>query len=89
LKRERLYRPYKGETDAHCASRKAIVNHFQAIALLTIPRQAVRSAILEDRGGDALDSVVAALAVLRALRDPSPWTVEDPVAHTIEGYVYV
>jgi hypothetical protein len=89
LKREGLYRPYKGRTDAHRASREVILDQLQAVAPLAIPRQTVRSAILEERDGDALDSVVAALAVLRALRDPSPRIVEDPVAHTVEGYVYV
>jgi hypothetical protein len=89
LKREGLYKPYKGKTDAHRASREVILDQLQAVAPLAIPRQAVRAAILEDRGGDALDSVVAALAVLRALRDPSLRTVEGYVAHTVEGYVYI
>jgi hypothetical protein len=89
LKREGLYEPYKGRTGTHRASREVILDRLQAVAPLAIPRQAVRSAILEDRGGDALDSVVAALAVLRALRDPSLRTVEGYVAHTVEGYVYV
>lgn len=89
LKREGLYEPYKGKTDTHRASREVILDQLQVIAPLVIPRQAVRAAILEDRGGDALDSVVAALAVLRALRDPSLRTIEGSTAHTIEGYVYV
>jgi hypothetical protein len=91
LKREGLYRyrPYKGGAGAPRTNRAIILDRLQAVAPLSIPQQAVRSAILEDRGGDALDSVVAALAVLRALRGSSLRTVEGSVAHTVEGYVYV
>ena len=37
--------------------------------------------LLEDRNGDALDSVIAAMATFRAIKTMS--------SYTIEGYVYV
>jgi hypothetical protein len=54
---------------------------------LTIPA-ALRATILDDNEGDALDSVVAAVAVSRTLRSESP-TVRDNAAYTVEGYVYL
>jgi hypothetical protein len=40
-------------------------------------------------GGDALDSVIAALATFKALRDPAFPAVESNDAYALEGYVYV
>jgi hypothetical protein len=48
----------------------------------------LRSTILADREGDALDSVLAAVAVWRALKSES-LTVADNPAYTLEGYIYL
>lgn len=89
LKREGRYRPYKGRTDEHRAARASILEQLEAADTVSIPDHDVRSAVLEDRGGDALDSVIAALAAFRALRAPTPFTVEDHDTYALEGYVYV
>ncbi len=89
LKREGMYWPYKGKTDAHRAARASILERLEATGTLSIPIPAVRSAVLEDRGGDALDSVIAALAAFRALHTPVSFTLEGNDAYRLEGYVYV
>lgn len=83
------YSPYKGRTDEHRAARASILERLEAIGALSIPAQAVRLKILEDRGGDALDSVIATLATSRALRDPALLAVQISNAYALEGYVYV
>jgi len=89
LKRRGLYSSYKGKTNAHHAARAFVLESLEATGPLSIPAQGVRSAILEDRGGDALDSVIAAFATFRALRHPALLTVESSDAYALEGYVYV
>lgn len=89
LKRESIYRPYKGRTDEHRAARTSILERLEAADSVSIPDQDVRAAVLEDRGGDALDSVIAALAAFRALRAPISLAVEGNDPHTLEGHVYV
>ena len=89
LKRRGLYSSYKGRTNAHHAARVFVLESLEVTGPLSILAQGVRSAILEDRGGDALDSVIAAFATFRALRDPALLTVESSDAYVLEGYVYV
>lgn len=89
LKREGMYWPYKGKMDEHRTARASILERLEATGTLSIPAPAVRSAVLEDRGGDALDSVIAALAAFRALRAPAFPGVEGNDAYVLEGYVYV
>ncbi len=90
LKRENLYlRYYKRGTDESYATRARILEGIEATGILSIPAREVRSAVLEDRHGDALDSVIAAFATFRAIRNPVCLTVEDNEAYTLEGYVYV
>jgi hypothetical protein len=89
LKQRGLYSSYKGRTNAHHAARAFVLESLEATGPLSILAQGVRSAILEDRGGDALDSVIAAFATFRALRHPALLTVESSDAYALEGYVYV
>ena len=89
LKQADLYRPYKGRTGEHRAVRKRILECLEARTALSVPSRPVRSMVLDDRGGDALDSVIAALAALTALRNPSLLAVERESPYTLEGYVYV
>jgi hypothetical protein len=83
LKHLGLYAPYKGRVRA--AARTRLVSALEQAAPLRIePR--VRARAVADPGGDALDSIVAALAAHRASehakRPPgSAWRVE--------GFVYV
>jgi hypothetical protein len=87
LRRAGLNGLYKGVRQEHYAARARILEELERSVPLTIPA-ALRSTILDDNEGDALDSVVAAVAVWRALRSESP-TVGDNAAYTLEGYVYV
>jgi hypothetical protein len=89
LKREGLYRPYKGRSDVHRLAREWVLDQLDAREAVCVPADGLRSMILDDRGGDALDSVIAALATYRALRDPQPIAVEDSAAYALEGFVYV
>jgi hypothetical protein len=45
--------------------------------------------IIEDAGGDALDSVIATMATFRALKNNVPPPEDWKDFWTIEGYVYV
>jgi hypothetical protein len=53
---------------------------------LRIRGPALRSTIINDRGGDALDSVVAAFATFRALKCEFAFDKEAP--YGLEGWVY-
>ncbi len=88
LKALGLYRPYKGRSDRCRAMRRAIVETLERIGPLRIADGTCRTMMLEDDGGDALDSVVAALGVCRTLRSLSAAPTSDP-AYAVEGYVYV
>lgn len=89
LKQEGLYLSYKGRVERHRTARMRILKALEEMKALTIPKRAARSAILENHGGDALDSVIAALATFKALRDPAFPAVEGNDAYALEGYVYV
>ena len=71
LKQLGLYRPYKGKSRQQMASRTHILHVIEEMTPLSVPTL-LRSEILSDAGGDALDSVVAAFAVFRALNSPGP-----------------
>ncbi len=88
LKREFLYWPYKGKSPEHTSAREHILESIEQTAPLSVPK-ALRLVILDDPGGDALDSLVAAFAVCRALRDPVGFVTANDGAYGLEGYVYV
>jgi hypothetical protein len=88
LKGEKLYQPYKGRELAHRQGRERVLEAIEAMAFLSIPSW-LRSAILDDRGGDALDSVLAAFAVFRTLRDPECLAPGGNTVYGVEGYVYI
>jgi len=89
LKVAGLYMSYKDGPYEHRAARECILERLEATSAVSISTPAVREAVLDDRGGDALDSVIAALATFRALRDPAYLVVESGSAYALEGYVYV
>jgi hypothetical protein len=89
VKREGLPTSYKGRADGpKRAAREIILRTLEGTGRLVVESEPSRALILDDPGGDALDSVIAAYAVLRALRDPAGLTTEDR-DYRIEGYVYV
>jgi hypothetical protein len=88
LKRESLNRSYKGKGPGRYVTRDYILADIERKTPLSIPKP-LRSAILEDHEGDALDSVVAASAVFRVLCNPDQLAVGGSDVYALEGYVYV
>jgi hypothetical protein len=89
LKQEGLYLPYKGRAVQYRSARMHILKTLEHTRGIIIPKAVTRSAILENHSGDALDSIVAALAVFRALLNPAFPVIGSDDAYTLEGYVYV
>jgi hypothetical protein len=88
LKREGLYRPYKGKTETHGEQRRRILTALERSSPLTIPDRRIRNRILSDPGGDALDAVVAAYSVFRAFRSPASLLRTRHESCSMEGCVY-
>ena len=79
LKAEGLYAPYKGRGPALRDSRHGLLGALVARGMLRVPRPALAERIVEDRGGDALDAVLAAIGAGRLpARLPKPDRL-DPV----------
>ncbi|MCX5812538.1 MAG: hypothetical protein NT178_08340 [Proteobacteria bacterium] len=89
LQREGLYRrPYKGKGAEKRNARLRIVEELTARGLLEISSKQVLDSILVDTEGDALDSLISALAVSKALsRVDFEIEAKDPI-YLKEGYVY-
>ncbi len=85
LKRIGLYIPYKGKTEKHINARlkiiKAICNKSCVIT------KEVNASALNDHNGDALDSILAAIATFRAITNSETLETKDR-CYAIEGYVY-
>lgn len=84
LKAASLSVPYKGSAPAHEAHRERIVRFVEREAGVSFASRDLRARLVADAGGDALDSVHAALAAARAAADPRPLRA----AHSIEGRIY-
>jgi len=87
LKQENLRLSYKGREEKHKASRVRILEGMEKTGALKINRWALRKTILDDKNGDAIDSVIAAFATFRALRNGFVFDENSP--YTLEGWVYV
>ena len=87
LKRLGLYQPYKGRSIAHRRARGRILKALERAGLL-LARAELRGPILSCAGGDALDSVIAALAAHRAWRSGA-WGIGCDGDRAIEGHVFV
>lgn len=85
LKRLAVYKPYKGRKPQHRAARAAILARLEEGGDVALASPALREAILNDPGGDALDSVVAAVATFRSLAVLDASGGQDG---GVEGYVY-
>lgn len=86
LKKQNLGLPYKGRGEMKRTARVKILEGIKKTGLLKIEKSALRSKILEDRGGDALDCVIAAFATFRALKNGFTFDRDSP--YTLEGWVY-
>jgi hypothetical protein len=90
LKRLGLYTKYryKGKTEEHDRARKALLAEIKELGPVRFRNVTCEERIVEDRAGDALDSVIAALAVLRALDKPGRFSLSEWNDYSIEGYVF-
>jgi len=83
---------YKRRTADHCRMRLRILDKIKSTGLLSIPSADLQSRITDNWQGDALDSVIAAFATFRALRDlaslPNRESANYPT-YAVEGYVVV
>lgn len=90
LKRMGLRQPYKGndkDRDKRVI-RAHILEGIERTGVVIIKSSALRSTILDDQGGDALDSVIAAFATFRAVRSLVHSIVPGTGTYILEGYVY-
>ena len=87
LKTENLSSPYKGRGRDKRATREKILRGMEKTGVLKVRKTSVRKRIVEDKGGDALDSVIAAYATFKALNHGL--TPETLAPYAIEGRVYV
>jgi hypothetical protein len=88
LKQEGLKQSYKGRSTHHYEARARILDAIEKATPLQVPGS-LRSLILEESEGDALDSVMAAVAAFRTVRSPDGVEVDGNQPYAIEGYVYV
>ena len=87
LKKENLRSPYKGSGRDRRAARGKILRGMERTGVLKVEETSVRKRIIKDRGGHALDSVIAAYAIFKALSQGLALETSPP--YTIEGRVYV
>lgn len=86
LKREKLYLSYKGKSAAQWANRELIWNTLRERGPFAASAE-IEKVALSDSEGDALDAVLAAVCVQRALRTPQNLRARDEVERR-EGRVY-
>ena len=89
LKAQDLYAAYKGGERQKRETREGILQSLVEKGLLVAPDRAMRAMLVGDAGGDALDSVIAALATAGALRRPDGLVPSGDDNYAVEGYVYV
>lgn len=89
LRQMRLPLRYKNIRKENRAARTSILEGIEKTGAISIQTSALRSKILDDRHGDALDSVIAAFATFRALGNPACFSVPRTSTFALEGYVYV
>lgn len=80
---------YKGRGDSHRNNRRKISNTIERKCPIKIETSEIRRNIIEDRGGDALDSVIAAMATFNAIYKKDGLVPDEDKYSGIEGYVYI
>ena len=80
---------YKGPTVEHRQARFNILRELIRVRPLRLRQQRLYSLVIDDSGGDALDSIIAATATFSALQNNVPPPKEWKDFWNIEGYVYV
>lgn len=71
LKREELYKPYKGRGPELREARERIVRNLTRRRLLAPLRGGMRRTVLDNAGGDALDAILSAISAAR-VENPLP-----------------
>lgn len=84
LKQLGCYISYKGKTAQHRRARGQILEHLVEADLLAAPSRALRDLLLQNAGGDALDSVIGAISAARA-----DLAAKEDAVERLEGRVYV
>lgn len=88
LKKHDLYIPYKGPGEREFFNRKKIMEYCIEELFLRFDNDKTEPAVLNDRQGDGLDSILTAIIIARLLKQPKDLleTVTSP--YHIEGKVY-
>lgn len=91
LKRMGLYQSYKGHRrdEDRRIRREHILKGIEKTSDIIIKSSALRATILDDPGGDALDSVIAAFATFWAMGSLTDSSVSVTSNSMLEGYVYI
>ncbi len=89
LAEEGIQEHYKGVGPDRREARLRLLRQLEALHSISLPSRDLRARILEDPGGDAIDSLIAAHAVARNVSDPSRLTPRGQGPYRLEGYVYV
>jgi hypothetical protein len=88
LKAAGLYGPYKRKSEVHRAARQSILDRLLCSSPFRIGNQHVRVKAIEDTGGDALDSIIAATAAFHAMKCDFIPRKGNRDLYAIEGYVF-
>ena len=88
LKKQHLYISYKGKGRERQAARQRILSEMLRDGSLRLKGGAISEAVVSDKEGDALDSLIAAAATFRAMQDIQSG-VAIKVKNMVEGWVYV
>lgn len=83
LKSIDLYPPYKGKGATHRKARRRILDHLIERGALAAPTRRMRTLLLDNEGGDALDAAIGAVATARADLATQPDAYQ-----RLEGRVY-
>lgn len=90
LKKESLYYRYKGRGDSGLIARKMILDQIITKGIRVNLSAEIRNIAIGDTHGDALDSIIAAIATFRALN--TSYEIKDPSKREVymrEGYIYI
>ena len=86
LKKQKLYLSYKGRSTLQRENREAILQQTKERTRLKMSEE-ISQCIFEDTEGDALDAVLAAVCVFRALQNPANFRSQSE-RQKFEGRVY-
>ena len=89
LRQMRLPLRYKNIRKENRAARTNILEGIEKTGIITLKQPSLRAIILDDPGGDALDSVIASFATFRAIGSLADSSVSMTSNSMLEGYVYI